>query len=250
MLKNDRIKHDYTNEVELKSLSIREKNKYDNVGTEANNATINDLIKEYIITRDAAVKNAIIELSKQTKIDKESHEKFGEIVLLMIKKILTKPNYSGYSWSDEFYSNACYRVFKYIHNFDCDKKSDRTGQNVSAFSYISQIIIMSIIEVINKNNKNQREAENFAELNDAEIGIYSSTKYESKYVEHIPEAREFIIDYNIDDLYNEILKISNENEGDLKIYYPKNYCISFDEYAQIENILKQKRNISIIKLKL
>lgn len=249
--KPQRIKHDYTNEVEVKSLAIREKNKFYNSGTPELNSEINALLTEYMQTKDIHLRDLIIELSRKTQVDAKSHERFGEIVLLMIRKILTKPNYSGYSWSDEFYSNACYRVFKYIHNFDCDKKSDRTGNSVSAFSYITQIIMMSIIEVINKNNKVQKELEKLSSMHDADLGLFPSSQNESTLntFEDIEET-EIIIDYEFKKLVNEIEKYANEYKN-LKIYYPKDYLIGFDEYSEIEKILKaHKGNISISKLKI
>ena len=249
MEKPKRIRHDYTNEVELKSLAMREKNKFYNVGTQDANAEINSLIQEYLATKDPKLKDIIFDLSKDTQIDKNSHERFGEIVLLMVKKILTKPNYSGYSWVDEFYSTSCYRVFKYIHNFDFEKKSKRTNQGVSAFSYITQIIIMSILEVINKNNKSKKDAERYAEMHNSDFGIYGQSKSESTYMHEIEPAKEIIIEKIENSLYDEIVKIQKSNDCDIKIYYPHSYIISFDEFAKIKPLLKAKNSTSIIKLR-
>lgn len=247
--KPQRIKHDYTNEIEVKSLSIREKNKFYNIGTQEFNSEINSLIAEYAISKDAALKEQIIELSRKTQVDNQSHERFGEIVLLMIRKILTKPNYSGYSWSDEFYSNACYRVFKYIHNFDCDKKSDRTGNSVSAFSYITQIIIMSIIEVINKNNKIQKELEKISSAHNADLGLFPSSQNATTRDNFREEEDVEIIVDDFTRLVDEIAKYEKLHKN-IKIYYPKSYLIGFEEYSEIEKILKShKGNISISKLK-
>lgn len=249
-MENKRQKHDYTNEVELKSLVIREKNKALGEGTEGNNALINDLIKEYIKNKSTQLRDTIIELSKQTTIDSASHERFGEIILLMIRRILTKPNYSGYSWTDEFYSNSCYRVFKYIHNFDCDKVSKKTGQSVSAFSYITQIIMMSILEVINKFNKIKSENEKIALNQSIELGIETSQN-QSTLVEDATLAKDIIIDYEFKSLSDELRKIVETQTEDVNVYYPKSYMITFDEYAVIKEILKgNKFNTSIIKLKI
>ena len=51
-MKPQRQRHDYTNEVELKSLVIRERNKALKQGTESNNELINDLIAQYLKTKD------------------------------------------------------------------------------------------------------------------------------------------------------------------------------------------------------
>ena len=71
----------------------------------------------------------------------------------MIKKILTKPQFSGYSFKDDFYSDASYKILKYIHNFDHTKTSKITGLHVNAFSYVSQIIHNSIIYIIGEHKK-------------------------------------------------------------------------------------------------
>ena len=249
-MKPQRQRHDYTNEVELKSLVIRERNKALKQGTESNNELINDLISQYLKTKDTKIRDSIIELSKQTTIDKESHERFGEIILLMIRRILTKPNYAGYSWVDEFYSTSCYRIFKYIHNFDCDKTSKRTGQSVNAFSYITQIITMSILEVINKFNKAKTETEKMAKMHNIEHGIEVSQN-ESTYTTEKQVSKDIIIDYDFGALHEELKKIVNEQNCDINVYYPKDYLISFDEYAIIQEILKgNKFNTSLIKLKI
>lgn len=245
----ERIKHDYTNEIELKSLVIRERNKHLKTGSLDLNNTINELIKEYIVSKDSNLKNEILEKSQITQIDKNSHERFGEIVLLMIKRILTKPNYSGYSWQDEFYSTACYRVFKYIHNFDCTKKSERTGNSVSAFSYITQIIVMSILEVINRNHKHSEELEKYASLHNADYGITEESKNSSTYNENTIQEKEIIIENIENPLYENLREITSKESGDLKIYYPKDYSISFDEYSKIQEITRGKRCISLIRLK-
>jgi len=157
---NERLKHDYTCELELKSLAIREKNsKLNNFDTKYNNR-INELVKTYVKLNNSKhpkakplqqkLKERIVKLSEVTNIDRNSHEKFGEIVLLMIKNILRKPNFSGYTWRDDFYSYSTFRVLRYIHNFDHTKLSQRTNLPVNAFSYISQIIHNSIVFIINE----------------------------------------------------------------------------------------------------
>lgn len=244
-----KIRHDYTNEVELKSLLIRERNNYYNIGTQESNSVINLLIQEYKQNKSQETKERIIKLSQETKIDKDSHNKFGEIVLLMIKKILTKPNFSGYSWTDEFYSVACYRVFKYLHNFDFQKKSVRTNNQVSAFSYITQIITMSILEVINKHNKLAQDLNDYMEKYTNDYDIPRESKNSSNLMENIQEEKDFIIDYNFKTLKDELPKILKDLNTNIKIFYPKDYRISYDEYAEISKILKnQKHLVSLIKL--
>ena len=78
----------------------------------------------------------------------------------MIKHILTKPQFSNYTFKDEFNSDATYKVVRYIYNFDHTKISKVTGKSVNAFSYVTQIIHNSIIFVINEMKKQlNRDAE-------------------------------------------------------------------------------------------
>ena len=242
--------HDYTNEVELKSLVIRERNSSLNIGTTNANKIINELNKQYKLSKDPELKQRILKLSSETRIDKESHEKFGEIILLMIKKILTKPNFSGYSWVDEFYSTSCYRVLKYLHNFDYTKKSERTGQEVSAFSYITQIIMMSILETINRNNKLSKDLEGYTEKLSRGFDIYKESKNQSKIEEEKPECIEHFIDYEFKSLPAVIREVIREHKGkEIRIYYPKDYRITYDEYSGIsEELKKSKLPVSLIRL--
>lgn len=245
------MSHDYTNETELKSLLMREKNSAVNHGTTDKNAEINNLIEEYKNTgKPTEIKNKIIELSKDTKIDSKSHEIFGRIVLLMIQKILTKPNFSGYSWRDEFFSTSCYRVFKYLHNFDFEKRSKITGGEVSAFSYITQIITMSILEVINKNNKYSKELEDYKNQMSRAHGLETDPENLSYFEDSSPENIDILVDYEFDSLVDIIEKSIAENpDKEIKIYYPKDYRITYDEYAKIsESLKKSVHPVSLIRL--
>ena len=245
-----RMTHDYTNEVELKSLVIRERNNSLNIGTTNANKIINELNEQYKLSKDPELKERIIKLSSETKIDSISHEKFGEIVLLMIKKILTKPNFSGYSWVDEFYSTSCYRIFKYIHNFDYTKRSERTGQQVSAFSYVTQIIMMAILETINKNNKLSKDISEYTEKVSSSYDIYKESKNQTKFEEPTSECIEHFVDYEFKSLPSVIREVIREhNDKSIKIYYPKDYRITYDEYSEIsEELKKSKHPVSLIRI--
>lgn len=248
-----RMKHDYTNEIELKSLLIREKNSSLNNGTEdiEKNEELDSKIKEYIKTRDTDLKNYIISESEKVKISEKSHEYFGSIVILMIKKILTKPNFSGYSWQDEFYSDACYRVFKYLHNFNHTLKSKATGQDVSAFAYISQIIHNSIVAIINEKNKNKEALEELSKLHNMEFGITNDNSNKSTFLDTLDSSS---VTHEIhENIVNEIKEyLKNDIQAkNIEFVYPKKLLLSYDDYAEIQKIIKEFRkedkNISIIK---
>lgn len=99
------------------------------------------------------LKDRIIKNSEVTIQDKASREQFGSIVLLMVKNILRKPNFAMLEYHEDFYSDASYKIFRYMKNFDHTKISERSGYHVNAFAYISQIIHNSVIYVINQRKR-------------------------------------------------------------------------------------------------
>lgn len=175
--KQKRMKHNYTDELELKSLIIRVNNRKEIEGSEskevddspesiAKNHLINRYISLYkkikavkttkpnrkIRLRETRkrLKDIIIEQSVNTTIDQKSFEVFGSIVLLMIKSILTKPSFAKMGYDAEFYSDSVYKISKYIHNFDHTKISERTGLPGNAFAYVSQYIHNAFLFICNK----------------------------------------------------------------------------------------------------
>ena len=270
--KPQKTKHNYTSELELKSLLIRIKNKRNGLDNEKDNKKINKYIKwhtavntkkyEFPSKRNltkAKLKDKIVSLSVETSTDQKSFERFGEIILLMIKNILKKPQFSGYTYRDDFYSDAVYKILKYLHNFDHRMISERTGQTVNAFAYISQIIHNSIIAIINTKKKEQdniKKQISMEHLNH-EFQIsptdYSQLKLwdEKKANEHLDvsivetiELREIKTT-----LVDEIRKLESEIERvtRLNLYYPKDYRISFEEYNELKELLKSK--VSIMRAK-
>lgn len=261
---NTRQKHNYTSELELKSLLIRIKNKRSTIGSEYNNAKIN----KYIILHTkinnkkydnpgkrnrlkSKLKERIISLSEETMVDAKSYERFGEIILLMVKNIIKKPNFSGYTYRDDFYSDAIYKILKYLGNFDHKLISQATGQQVNSFAYISQIIHNSILFIINTKKK---ENDNLKKQVSMEM---LSHNYTLKGFENSVPREEIITNneetINIDvittSLVDELKKIDTTKKGidRYNIYYPKDYSISFDEYNEMKTILKN--NISIMRKK-
>ena len=153
------MKHDYTNELELKSLLIRIKNTRKKDGTEKTSKTnvrtdletikknkrINKYIKWYTNILSKKFKNfkkakdvqqhlkeKIIKLSEDCLVDKFSYEKFGTIIIKMVNHIMTKGQFRGYSYQDDFVSDSVFKILKYLDNFD--------GTSCN-FSYLSPNII-------------------------------------------------------------------------------------------------------------
>ena len=132
------LKHNYTNELELKSLLIRIKNTRIADGTVSTSVTNprndketikkNDQIKKYIkwyirilnskskssksLSVQKHLKQKVVELSEKCLIDTSSYNRFGQIILLMINRIMTKPQFSGYTYKDDFTSDAVFKILK------------------------------------------------------------------------------------------------------------------------------------------
>ncbi|MCK5535521.1 MAG: hypothetical protein KAI79_01775 [Bacteroidales bacterium] len=287
-MKKKRQKHNYTSELELKSLLIRLKNRKANRGDEKNNVKINKYIrlfnkindkkyaKELNLTQKKntlkyKIKDKVIKLSEECHIDTESYERFGQIILLMISKVLTKPNFSGYTYRDDFFSDAIHKILKYLHNFDHTKISERSGTLVNSFAYISQIIHNSVIYIINTKKKEQINIKKqvSTEIIDHNLNIKdhdhhtAQTYYHDEYVYEYEHVREIIIEDL--DLIEEVSEevededstiyyplvdfIADLDLDDQKtiIYYPSDYRISMDEYNDLKPYLKSK--LSIIRIK-
>lgn len=266
--KPKRKKHNYTSELELKSLLIRIKNSRAGIGTTRYNCTINKYVKLHTdlsnlkYTDQAAnlkkknlrhkVRDRVVELSEVTTVDETSYERFGEIILLMIKNILKKPQFSGYTYKDDFFSDAVYKILKYLHNFDHTLISERSGQKVNAFAYISQIIHNSVLFIINtKKKENERlkqqiKMENLnhnLQLKNYEL-VSDSMHYEDEESNTIEETIRL---RNINSLTEELIKLQDEihRVDRLTVYYPHDYQITFDEYNELKELLHGK--VSIIR---
>jgi len=263
-----RQKHNYTSELELKSLLIRLKNRNKHLNySQKYNTKINNYIKLYnkinnkkynneMNTKKNRIKskllNTIIQLSEKTEIDHDSNERFGTIILLMIKAILTKPNFSGYTYKTDFYSDAIYKILRYLHNFDHTLISKISGKKVNAFAYISQIIFNSIIYIINTKKKERdnikKQIDNTIISNN--INIHKNHNNKSTIDSDIFE-KEIVKEYKLslkDDLLQKIKDISLENK-DLEniktiIYYPSTKELTIQDYIEIKPFLK---NISVIR---
>ena len=203
-------KHNYTNEIELKSLLIRFKNFRQNLGTLKDNSRVNELVRTYVrlqnkkcddTKKKERVKtklfNRIIDVSETLQIDKISYDRFGYIIILMIKNILTKPQFNGYTYSDDFFSDASYKILRYIENFDHRLISKISGTYVSAFSYISQIIHNSIIFII---QTHKRHTDNIDFLTKRQKIIYEMNKspltVDSYYKDVEPEPLKIVKNFN------------------------------------------------------
>ena len=243
----------YVNEVKLKSLTIRVNNKKNNIGDSVHNSRINELVSTFLnliqksyndqkITSKKTrlkehLKRRIVELSEKTQADEVTYNEFAKCILLMIKKILTKPQFSGYSFKDDFYSDASYKILKYIHNFDHTKTSKITGLHVNAFSYVSQIIHNSIIYIIGEHKKYNSRLQDEYEKYRTIINISKKSHFNEDHQEEPEKCLRTVYLNSIDDFKNEITRLDSE---DFNLNCKINYIVPEVLKEALEQSSKQK----------
>jgi len=233
------MKHNYTCELELKSLLIRFNNRgkkspvwnnlinrYIRLFKKLENVSIlNDDYRRRVSQIRAKLKDRVVKLSEETAIDPESYNNLGRIILLMIKNILTKPQFSGYSYRDDFFSDAIYKILRYSYNFDHTLISKISGRPVNAFAYISQIIHNSIIFVISSNkrrlNEEMKQYQNYKILNNKSHNEFFEETYPAPKPEKCTMTRIFSDSETIDDIENFIKNIDFEKFAKVILTCPR-----------------------------
>lgn len=188
----------------------------------------------------------IILISERNIIDKESYERFGEMVLLIIKNILKKPKFSGYTYRDEFYSDSTDKILRYLKNFNHKMISDRTNQEVNAFSYLSQYVHNSILFIINTKNTEKKEVEKYVNTYNENIRLlYNETSYISD-----DNILKLEIESIKTSLYTDIIDLAEtfESHDVIRIHYPADYIISLQEYTKLTKLKELlNKQISVIR---
>lgn len=265
------MKHNYTNELELKSIIIRIQAARKLNKTEGSNKTItvdtkkniseNRKINKYIqwvssIQKknfkntdkvkqfQAWAKDLIIKKSVSTPVDKKNYEKFGMIIMEMVRHILTKPQFRGYTYYDDFMSDSVYKILKYLDNFDHTIISKRSGEPVKAFAYISQIIQNSIIYIISKNKK-----ENDFIKQQISVQLNNDTLLDSWEVKK-PKTQEKIVQVKSTGIIKHMYDLVDQEKEFLKnplntliIKCEDTDDIDIDELSTIESIKRIYKNI-------
>ena len=241
---------EYINETELRSYIIR----FNNKGMDYNEK---DLIKINKYIKRMKTKNQrtkrimrkyITLISERNGIDPKSYEAFGAMLILIIKNMMKKPNFSGYTYRDDFYSETNYKILKYIKNFNHKLISERSGQAVNAFAYVSQIVKNSFIFIIeqkkteNEKLKNMVSLESHEKLENVNESTYEYFKQPNKVTIEINS----LTSKSETPLFDEInaqLKLTN---SEVIFIYPEDYRISLEEYEKIIELNKiYNRNIII-----
>jgi len=260
-------KHDYTSELELKTLIIRVNNKTKNIGTTKENNRIDKYVRFFTAINNTKyskqktiqkrnklktkIKNKVVELSLLTQCSESVYDRFGTVLLLMIQNILKKPQYSGYSYKDEFYSDAVLKIIKYLHNFDHTKTSKRTNQPVNAFAYISQIIFHSIWYIILKKKKENNNLKQYQQQQQILSDRPISTDLEMLNSEYLTFGTEtyrtkFFNLYENENIIKEtnIIIENNKHISELHITYPNTYSLSKEEQSWIQSVQSNQSNES------
>ena len=102
-------------------------------------------------------RNQLRDLSYVTYTDRDTNL-FGSMIITMAERIVTRSQFSGYTFTDEMQSLGVQHILLYSHGFDPYIQSKITGQYVSAFAYLSTIIFNACIATINKFNLEQRKS--------------------------------------------------------------------------------------------
>lgn len=246
---------EYVNEDELKSAIIRLNNGLKDVHS------ANDLkrLRKYITKVKSkklksqrfkrTLRSYIVKISERNAIDNQTFEEFGEMITLVIKNMLKKPNFSGYTYRDEFYSDTCYKILKYIKNFNHKMISKRSGQSVSAFAYVTQIVKNSLIFIIEQKKDETEKMKNLVSLESSEkVENVNASTYESQ-----KETAELVVNINEipKDLVSIMIKYLDKTEESITFEYNPDYKISLSEYEEIIKLRKNyNRNIVVQRRKL
>lgn len=268
----------YVSELELKSLIVRIKNARDKSGTRKHVRTVfndspenvkaNKCVNQKIdlFVQLSAISNGnpkvkklrkkiteyVLNRSSQIAIDSKSYEIFGHIILLIIDRIMTKSQFRGYSYKDEFKSDASYKILKYLDNFDYSKISATTGQAVSAFSYITTIIHHSFIHIINKEKELKDFITEQVHLQRAKVGMLDDfcndrpLETPDKCIKNIVYIDDKCnITQVCDDLIDK--NINNLKDPAYSIEIICNKKLNIDDYAYLGSIKKSHMNVKVIE---
>lgn len=179
-----------------------------------------------------------------------SRQKFGEIVLLINENLLKKPCFRNYSenWTEDFKSNAIYKIFKYINNFDPNKISKVTGKKISSFAYLTQITYMAFVEVINKRKKDNTDLmDNMIPLQDLKPEHFGYSKFErsSSYFPGEEDIRNYFVISDMDSksLYDHLKDIKDSGIDNIHVTYPIDYKMSLEEFDLIKTLQFSKMDL-------
>lgn len=216
---------------------------------------LNKLLDMYKIEPNEDVLKDIEDLKSKGIIENYSRESFGNMILKISHKLAGSSNFIGYTWHEDFHSNALEKILSYaLVNADLDMISKRSKEKVKIFAYITQICRNAFIEIINLRKQEQNDMMEFIiPFED----FYDHVKhYYNPVYDKIIENREspdirlnYILNsdltYSItinsevirlfDTVYN-VLKQYKEKYNKIEFIYPESYSISMDELSLIDTL--------------
>lgn len=205
---------------------------------------LKELLSINTVARSDQDNRQIEELYKMGIEISYNKERFGAMIMLIINRVLTRPNFSGYSWKEDFISSSVEKILSYtVNNFNATGISPKSGQPFKAFAYITEIIMRACWEIIN----NKKAEATF--INDHIIPLESLTTSISRVHKEstltYEETHEISLNLQYDEgklvadgiEYNSVYDCIKANKDKkLKIVYPIEYFISLDEYKQINDL--------------
>jgi len=205
-------------------------------------ANLEEMDQDGLQKEKRTIRDRIKDLSAVTYTNRDTNL-FGQMITTMAQKIVTRPQFSNYTFKDEMQSLAIQHILLYTWKFDPYKKSDITGQYINAFAYISTIIFNACIATINSFNKEQTKAkEGFLEHQKL---IHRDTNT-STYGPDFEDAKNKIqLDNLVQDELLATMKSITIHEA-TEFWIPKDYKISPKE---MDYVLKYEHNISIRRIK-
>lgn len=176
------------------------------------------------------IRNRIRDLSFKTYVDRDSNI-FGGMIVIIMDKILTRPNFSGYSYKDEMKSLATEHILKYTYKFDTYRQSKISGQYISAFTYISTIVFNAFVATINKQNEEYKKAK--TEFMETQKLIHRDTNNSTYNPDEENQTFKIVnLNHLKGRLIDEIKKIVFDTDN-IDIIYPDTYTIDMNEYDEI-----------------
>ena len=85
----------------------------------------------------------VVKMKSEKGLTRREEDEIGRMVLLLVNRIATRPNFSGYTYIDEMKSIAVCHVWMAMKNFDPTKSNN-------AFSYFTTVVMNAFIYIINR----------------------------------------------------------------------------------------------------
>ncbi len=161
----------------------------------------------------------------------------------MAERIVTRPQFSGYTFTDEMKSLGIQHILLYTWKFDPYIQSKLSGQYVSAFGYISTIMFNAAVATINRFHNEQKKAkDSFLEHQKL---VHRDPNTSTYGPDHSKVERSIkLMNISPGGLITKIKEITINEETQFII--PKDYKITPKDY---DYVLKYSYNLSIVRSK-